>query len=191
MILAIDPGTRESAYVIRDATRPVEWAMISNGELLSRIEGAPTSLARWRELTSMAIEMPAVAMTSGGEIFHTCRWVGMFQHAWISAWERSDVIGRAEDVHLMTRHQVKLFLLGRTNQKGADKLVRAALIARYGGKSTIAKGGVLHGVTGDCWAALAVAETYLHAPKLSAPQDRDAAIKQDEILWNTGTEMPW
>jgi hypothetical protein len=184
VILAIDPGTRESAYCIRDATRPVEWQKISNGELLRRIEEAPISSSRWGHLTSLAIEMPAVAMTSGGEIFHTCRWVGMFQHAWISAWGMN---ARAEDVHLMTRHQVKLFLLGRTNQKGADKLVRAALIARYGGKSSIAKGGVLHGVTGDCWAALAVAETYLNAPKLSTPQDRDAAIRQDVILWNTGS----
>lgn len=183
-LIAIDPGTTQSAYVIVDAAlRPVEFQKIDNAELLSRIELAPRSETRWRHLTSCAIEMPAVAMMSGVEIFTTCRWVGMFQHAWIG------IDGDNRYVDLVTRHHVKMHLLGRTSRlgRGADAAVRAALIAKHGGPSSIKRGGEIEGVTGDCWAALAVAHTAIEAPRGTPPGSKDAARRQHDILWNTGT----
>lgn len=182
-LLAIDPGTTQSAYVILDADkRPVEFQKIRNGELLSRIELAHCSATRWTQIDAVAIEMPGVAMVSGGEIFHTCRWVGKFEHAWN---RQQDVHGRMSE--LVYRKDVKLHLLGRLNQKGSDKLIRAALIAKYGGPTAIRKGGPLHRVAGDCWAALSVALTYLDAPRGVAPGQADAARKQMLTIWETGS----
>jgi hypothetical protein len=198
MLLAIDPGTTESAYVIVDATlRPVEFQKISNGELLSRIEGAPDSRTRWSELTSCAIEMPeGIGMATGSEIFHTCRWVGQYQHAWRFSWDdatrwQDEARGRGEALELISRKRVKLHLLGKTSRLGrtADSAVRLALIAKHGGQDCIKAGGELHGVYGDCWAALAVAHTFLEAAAGTPPGQADAALKQNRILWNTGTDQ--
>ena len=46
------------------------------------------------------------------------------------------------------------------DSRAKDSNVRQALIDRYGGPSTVKKGGVLHGVSKDVWAALAVGVTY-------------------------------
>jgi hypothetical protein len=194
LVLAIDPGTTESAYVIVDAAlRPVEFQKISNGELLSRIEGAPYSRTRWCELTACALEMPAYAMMSGTEVYTTCRWLGNFEHAWRYCWTdwSTDTIGRGEAIALVTRHQTKMHLLGRCSRLGrtADAAIRAALIAKHGGPSSTKKGGELYGVVGDCWAALAVAHTFLEAPRGTPPGQADAARKQNNILWNTGTDQ--
>src|SRR4051812_11804898 len=125
LVLAIDPGTTASAYVIVDAAlRPVEFGKVSNELLLRCIEDAPCSRMRWGELTACAIEMPAYAMLSGVEVYTTCRWLGNFEHAWRFCWEHetrwsAEAIGRGEQLTLITRHQVKMHLLGRASRLGS------------------------------------------------------------------------
>jgi len=154
VILAIDPGSEDSAYVVYDleAARPVEFQKVRNGELLSRVRGAPTSATRWQHITHVAIEMIAsYGMPVGREVFETCVMIGRFIEAW------------PIEHTLVYRRDVKLHLCGQARAK--DPNVRQALIDRFGpGKDkaigTKKQPGPLYGVTSDVWAALAVAVTF-------------------------------
>lgn len=174
-VLAIDPGTTESAYVILDAAeRPVEFAKVCNTDLLGMLRH-PRDCGRWSEIDVVAIEMIAsYGMGVGAEVFETCVMIGRLVEA------AAELV-----VHRVYRKDVKLYLCGSPRAK--DTNIRAALIDRYGGKAATKKGGPLHGITGDCWAALAVALTYLHAPRSAAPGQKDSAIQQMRTIWETGT----
>ena len=75
LILAIDPGPTESAYVLIDAETclPHEVGKVPNAELLDYLAHLPmhTELA--------AIEMIAsYGMPVGVEVFETCVWIGRY-----------------------------------------------------------------------------------------------------------------
>lgn len=152
-LLAIDPGNEESAYVVYDTARgvPIEFQKLANGELLSRVRGAPTSATRWQHITHVAIEMIAsYGMPVGREVFETFLIIGRLQEAW-----------QLEHT-LVYRREVKLHLCGQARAK--DPNVRQALIDRYGGKDKAigkkATPGPLYGVSADVWSALAIAVTW-------------------------------
>ncbi len=144
-ILAIDPGTTESAFVIYDGTRLVEFGKIENQPLLERIP-------HHRALCShLAIEMIAsYGMPVGREVFETCVWIGRFVQAWGGPYSS------------VYRKDVKLHLCG--SPKAKDGNIRQALIDRWGGKERAigkkATPGPLYGVSSDVWAAVAVAVTH-------------------------------
>ena len=79
MILAIDPGTFESAFVRMDGDyRPVSFGKIPNEELLQRIYGAEKE-------DRLVIEMVAsYGMAVGKEVFETVLWIGRFWEAFPS-----------------------------------------------------------------------------------------------------------
>jgi hypothetical protein len=144
-LLAIDPGSSESAYVILDGARLIEFAKIENEALLAR-------LPFFRDAADhLAIEMIAsYGMAVGREVFDTCVWIGRFIQAWDGGYTR------------VFRKDVKLHLCGQPRAK--DGNIRQALIDKYGGKeAAIGKKhspGPLYGVSADVWAALAVAVTH-------------------------------
>ena len=88
-------------------------------------------------------------MPAGASLFETCEWAGRF-------WQQAVHCGM--DWHWLTRIEVKAALCNSARAKDAN--VRAALIDRFGGKAATKKGGVLHGISGDCWSALAVAVVW-------------------------------
>lgn len=144
-VLAVDPGPVESAYVLFDGDRLVEFGKVENEVLLSRLEYFHVIVPR------MAIEMIAsYGMPVGAEVFETCVWIGRFAQAWNGAITR------------VFRKDVKIALCGSVKAK--DGNVRQALIDRYGGKDKAigkkASPGPLYGVSADVWAALAVAVTH-------------------------------
>jgi len=147
-LLAVDPGPTESAWVeLRDG-RPVAFAKEANHDVLARVRGASAS--------TLAVEMVAgYGMPVGAEVFETCVWAGRFIQAWTE--------GLPEDtITRVYRKAVKLHLCGTTKAK--DPNVRQALIDRYGPGKPAAIGlkaspGPLYGISGDVWAALAVAVT--------------------------------
>lgn len=144
-LLAIDPGNVESAYVILDGDRLVEFAKVENETLLAR-------LPFFRDAADeLAIEMIAsYGMAVGREVFDTCVWIGRFVQAW------------SGPVTRVFRKDVKLHLCGQPRAK--DGNIRQALIDKYGGKEAAigkkATPGPLYGVSADVWAALAVAVTH-------------------------------
>jgi len=151
VILAIDPGNLQSAYVVMDSDlRPLEFKKAENEELLERI---PRLLDRYEDL-SLAIEMVAsYGMPVGASVFETCVWIGRF-------WQACDVLPRKA---LVYRIDEKLTLCHDSRAKDAN--IRQALIDRFAygmpnkGKGTKKEPGWFYGFSADVWQAYAVGVT--------------------------------
>ena len=150
-IIAIDPGYTESAWCMLEGDKPVAFGKEQNSDVLIRVR------REWSPLDDkdlLAVEMIAsYGMPVGREVFDTCLWIGRY----IEAWER-----RQGKYALVYRRDVKLGLCNSARAK--DSNVRAALLDRYGPGREKAIGtkrapGPLHGISGDCWSALAVGLT--------------------------------
>ncbi len=144
MILAIDPGTKESGYVRFTGDRVYSAGICGNNDVLAWL--ADTSHKPMG--TTLAIEMIAsYGMAVGREVFETCVWIGRFQQAWHAP----------EAVRLVYRKDVKMHLCGSVKAKDAN--IRAALIDLIGPAGTKKAPGPTYGVSKHAWAALGVAVT--------------------------------
>lgn len=149
MILAIDPGPAESAWLTYNiVTGSVgHFAKVDNDHILAFLRHAST------EITEVVIEkVESFGMAVGAEVFETVYWSGRFAEA-----------AHPRPVERIGRKAVKLHLCGSMRAKDAN--IRAALLDRYGpGKEnavgTKAHPGPLYGLSGDTWSALAVAVTW-------------------------------
>ena len=157
-VLAIDPGSKQSALVFYDSTARTVLIhqILDNWEVLGQLGGL------WNPMpTHLAIEMIAsYGMAVGAEVFETCRWVGRFQERWFR-WA-TDMRQNWGDAKLVYRRGVKLHMCGVASAKDAN--VRQALIDKFGGKAKAigkkATPGPLHGIKADEWQALGVAVTF-------------------------------
>ena len=151
MILAIDPGTTQSAYVIYDNGKLIEFGILENNELLDHIA---TEL-NLHDCSKLYIEMVAsYGMAVGKTVFETCVWIGRIIETW------GYTFGGEWDY--VYRKDVKMYLCGQTKAK--DSNIRQAIMDLYGSDrktavGTKAKPGPLYGVSKDVWAALGVAIT--------------------------------
>lgn len=152
-LYAIDPGTEQSAVVLLEPHSPrVIGAIHPNGELLDALLGPLTKPGH------LVIEqIQSYGMPVGREIFETVFWAGRFAQAWQSK-------GLKYSWSVLGRRDVKLHVCG--SPRANDANIRSALMDRYGGSQSIKKGGPLHGVKGDLWAALALAVTYQDTAKV-------------------------
>lgn len=142
-ILAIDPGTTESGYCLFDGGRVFESGVLSNIDMLTRVQQWPAA--------HLAIEMIAsYGMPVGHEVFETVRWIGRFQQAWRDP----------EAVRFVYRQDVKLHLCKTPRAKDAN--VRQALIDLLGPQGTKKEPGPTYGIKSHAWAALGVAVTAGH-----------------------------
>jgi hypothetical protein len=153
MILAIDPGPEQSAYVLYDMDKRelVDFGKVNNEEMVE-------AMGSWHSfglshVDALVIEMIAsYGMPVGAEVFETCVFIGRLIQQW----------GDRDNVHRLYRSIVKHTLCGSMRAK--DGNVRQALIDAWGGKEKAigkkSKPGPLYGVSGDVWAALAVAVVY-------------------------------
>lgn len=148
-VLAIDPGTHESAWVLLErGGKLAQFAKEGNSVLLHRLRYSPLHQAE-----SVVIEQIAsYGMPVGAEVFHTCFWVGRFLEA-------AKIFRRV----LMVRREVKLFLCG--SMKANDAAIRQRIIDIYGPGREKAIGkknspGPLYGVSADVWQALALGMTF-------------------------------
>ena len=142
-ILAIDPGTYESAYVIYENGEPLRvFGKIKNEEFYQKV-----MLPSLNCYDVIVIEMiRSQGMPVGKEVFETCLWIGKFM-------QRGEDLKR--EVKLVYRHDIKIFLCGSSRAK--DSNIRQAIIDRLGVPGTKKSPGWTYGVSGDVWAALAVA----------------------------------
>lgn len=142
-ILAIDPGTDESGWVILDGVRVISSGVSLNDEMLHQVK-----IEGYSDIDLLAVEMIAsYGMAVGREVFETCVWIGRFQQAWRSP----------DDVKLIYRRDVKLHLCGTTKAKDAN--VRQALIDLLGPQGKKSTPGPTYGVKSHAWAALGVGVT--------------------------------
>lgn len=153
MILAIDPGTTQSAWCLFDGEKVVECDIQCNQTVRAKLSCLDLSEVH------IAIEMIAsYGMPVGKEVFETCVWIGRFVEV--------SVTNCTAGCSLVYRKDVKLHLCNSARAK--DGNVRQALIDRFeptgGGKTpqigTAKQPGPLYGVSSHVWAALAVAVTF-------------------------------
>ena len=154
-VLAIDPGTTESAWCRllygrspRTVSPVVHGAKVPNDAVLE------TELSDRRWVSTVVIEMPqhyGRDIHAGASVYETCRWVGRFEQRW------RDLGGEVVLVH---RKTVVTSVCG--NPRANDSDVRRAILERFpAGKGTKANPGPLYGIKADVWQALAVALWYL------------------------------
>ena len=150
MILAIDPGNTESAYVLveDDLSKVIEKGKVENFELVDiilRIKDEHSSLEH------IAIEMIAsYGMAVGKTVFETCVWIGRFaQLIRVEFGVEPEFIYRSEEKMCLCH-----------SMKAKDSNIRQALIDRFGEVGTKKNPGYFYGFKKDIWSAMAVAVTY-------------------------------
>lgn len=151
-ILAIDPGTVQSGWVLYANGKVVDCGVMDNVDLRRRIAEGSFGLTR---VDHVAIEMVAsYGMAVGTETFRTVWWSGRFADAWFAHFQKLPMEVFRQDVKMHLCHTMK----------AKDTNIRQALIDMYGGSKESAIGkraapGPLYGVASHAWAALAVAVT--------------------------------
>jgi hypothetical protein len=150
IILAIDPGSEKSAWLIYDSEkRNIEFAsMLDNQQIADSLENTQPE-SGFNVLVIECVE--SFGMPVGKSVFETCYWVGRFMQAYK---------GNVERVY---RSQVKMHLCNSMRAK--DSNIRQALIDKFGGSRELATGTkknqkVLYGISKDLWSALALAIYY-------------------------------
>jgi hypothetical protein len=142
LLLAIDPGPVQSAFVVWNGSKICMKEKFLN-------DSVANVALYYRTATDAfcVIEMIAsYGMAVGAEVFETCVWIGRFV----------EIFG-PQRCERITRGAVKMHLCHSMRAKDAN--VRSALMDLFGGPQSIKKGGALHGVSGDMWAALGLAVT--------------------------------
>jgi hypothetical protein len=139
-LTAIDPGNSHSALIVLNGLEIRHRLYAENAVVRAYLQQrAPQD--------HMAIEMIAsYGMAVGREVFDTCVWIGRFIETWGGPFDQ------------VFRMDVKMALCHDSRAK--DPNIRQALLDLYGGREATRKGGALHGITGDLWAALAVGVTW-------------------------------
>jgi hypothetical protein len=150
-LLAIDPGTTRSGWVVinADTRQPVTFGKDLNLELLHRLENGVIG-----RTPTIVIEMVAsYGMAVGAEVFETCVWIGRYQQA---------ITHRTYDEpELVKRHPVKLHHCH--SARASDTNIRQALVDRFApgqpnhGKGTKTNPGWFYGFHADIWQAYALA----------------------------------
>jgi hypothetical protein len=146
LVLGIDPGPVESAWVLWDGSRVVEHGKQPNVDVLDLLD----ERADIRDPILVAIEMMACyGMAVGAETLETCVWIGRYVQAWSSR------VG--DEPMLLYRMAVKMHLCHDSRAK--DGNIRQALIDRLGAPGTKKAKGPTYGIHKDEWSALAIAIT--------------------------------
>lgn len=160
MILAIDPGTWQSGWVLYNPgnkRHPVEaHAVEQNLDVIRMIRSTPLP-----GLTAIVIEdFACYGMAIGTSSIKTIKWIGHF--------ERTVIDHRRMEPVTITRKDVKHHLCGTF--KARDTNVWQAVMDRFGSDKSIAIGkkaspGPLYGITSHQRAALALAITFAETRK--------------------------
>lgn len=152
LVIGLDPGPDQSAAVIWNGRAIAGRIYDSNAAVMDVLlswagDGIPLVIEK----------IASFGMPVGAEVFETVFWSGRFAQAY-----------GIQQVDRITRGEVKMHLCHSMRAK--DGNIRQALIDRYGAVGTKRAPGVLYGVSGDLWSALAVAVTYWdrqHAEKVA------------------------
>jgi hypothetical protein len=147
-VLAIDPGTTESAFIIWDGARPLEFGFLANQDLLDKLRNwesnGPPMYIEMMETHGMA--------PVGQSTFQTATWIGRFLEDW-------SIYGYPW--HLVSRTQIRTHHCHSSRAK--DPNVRQALIDKYGPIGLKKTPGPLYGISKHIWSALAIASYAVEA----------------------------
>lgn len=145
-VLAIDPGNEESALLHWRNGQIVHFEHSPNEQILALLR------ANWPNAPLVIEQIKSYGMAVGQSVFDTCVWIGRFWEAYTG--QKVVLVPRKT---MVTHHC--------NNPRGNDSNVRQAIVDRFGGKEKAigkkSNPGPLHGVSGDCWSALAIALWYV------------------------------
>ena len=146
-IIAIDPGTLESAIVLWEADQISSKDILPNERILDRL----VALASTDLHTSIVVieQVRSYGMAVGAEVFDTVFWSGRFAERWAS---------HGGQFAQMPRMDVKMFWCKSAKAKDAN--IWAAMKDRFGEPGKKAAPGFLFGVTSHERAALALAVAF-------------------------------
>lgn len=146
-VIAIDPGSEQSAYVMWDGKEIISSNILSNKGMLDFL------LWDIKQVCPLVIEqVRSYGMPVGATIFDTVFWSGRFYQAW------------AGKAHQMPRMEVKQHICH--NSRAKDSNIIQALIDRFAygqrnrGKGTKAAPGFFYGFKADMWQSMALAVTF-------------------------------
>jgi len=154
LLLAVDPGTTESAYVIikckeDDQIEIVEKGKVSNNDMRRKLQSWATLPELFRVVGIEHIK--SYGQRVGQEVFDTCAWIGRFQ----------ECITETNDVYMIFRTDVKKVL--SNNKADSDSALIHMMVDRYAynvpnsGKGNKKDPGFFYGFKKDIWQAFAVA----------------------------------
>ena len=159
-ILAIDPGNKESAFVLLDRDlRPLDKGKVKNEDLRSCVASS-LDLYKTDEqaCVHLAIEMIAsYGMAVGADVFETCVWIGRFI-------EQLSSVPQILPAWMVYRKSEKTYLCG--SPRATDTNIIQALVDRFApgqpnhGKGTKKDPGWFYGFKKDIWQAYAVGVTF-------------------------------
>lgn len=155
IVLGIDPGTYQSALVLWGDGRIWDHRIDDNERILKFLVEAPlaerlsvlSSHETWASAVLALEFIESFGMPVGKETFRTVFWCGRFAQAW-----------HPRRVVEVTRKEVKRHLC--QSHRATDANIRASLIDRFGAPGVKANQGLLYGLKGHEYAALAVAVTF-------------------------------
>lgn len=139
MILSLDPGNVETAYVLFDKDGAISrHGKVPNAEI--------TQILREANFQTCVCEMIAsYGMAVGKTVFDTCVWIGRFEQ-----------ITYDMDKNFIPVFRLDVKLHHCKSPKAKDSNVRQALIDRLGEPGTKAAPGGTYGIKADVWSALAI-----------------------------------
>lgn len=140
MILSLDPGNVETAYVLLSSTGEIRrHGKVPNAEIVQILRETKYDLCVCEMIASYG-------MAVGKTVFDTCVWIGRFQQI---------VYDLDKNFRPVFRLEVKLHHC--KSPKAKDSNVRQALIDRLGEPGTKSNPGITYGIKADVWSALAIA----------------------------------
>jgi hypothetical protein len=159
-LLAIDPGTTESGFVVldTDTKKVLDFGKINNENMRGKVAGASA-----QSIGHMVIEqIKSYGNAMGDSTIETCVWIGRFIECWYDV--KYTLIPRKTVCGVICR-----------NAKAKDSNIRRAVLDRYleitppselgGGNEPVigvkSKPGPLFGVSADVFSALALALAWL------------------------------
>lgn len=149
-VIGIDPGPTDSAFVEWDGKRILRFGNRDNHVLLDMLitmRSKPQEL----DLHVVVEQIRGFGVMASDALFDTCCWSGRFLQAF------------GEDrTHWVPRKEAAKHICG-VGGISKDSFVREAIIARFGGPAAIGKKaspGLLYGISGHLWPALAVSLTW-------------------------------
>jgi hypothetical protein len=151
LVIGIDPGTKQSAYV--------EWdgEFVLNAEITSNVQVLKYLRSIDKQTCVVFESMEPYGIVVGRDVLETCVWIGrMFQRA-------RDMVGPQQVSRLPRRAVKKHLRIG----KGGDKAVRAALIQRLGGERH--PEDWYGNLKTHQWSALAIAVTWWETERPRQP----------------------
>lgn len=178
-IMAIDPGTTESAYVILDDQYQILSAdKVGNDVILSIIADAPgldAVIIEDIEPRYSSTDRSAAGAVMGQSTIETIKAFGRFSwQASLRGLTVGSIFRRDERSCLIPTKRNGLPPLPETAPKHADGQIRASLIRRFArhdqerGRGTKANPDTFYGFHGDMWQAMAVGVTWLDQAKWRA-----------------------